>query len=62
MNLKTLENNSASSFYFNLEEDGKKLSLNLATSKLAIKENDHSYKELDVDFETFIREPRNYNY
>lgn len=45
-----------------LEKDGKKLSLNLISSKLAIKENDRSYKELEVDFETFIREPRNYNY
>lgn len=43
-----------------LEKDGKKLSLNLATSKLAIKENNNSYNELDIDFETFIRKPRNH--
>lgn len=44
-----------------LDESNRRLSLNLATSKLAIKDNDGNYKELNTDFETFIREPRNYS-
>ena len=44
-----------------IEEENKKLSLNLISSNLAIKENDDNYIELNVDFENFIREPRNYN-
>lgn len=42
-----------------LEEQDKKLSLNLSTSKLAIREN-NKLQELDVNFENFIKEPRNF--
>jgi|GEM_PF-4337306 len=44
-----------------IEDENKKLSLNLTSSNLAIKENDNNYTELNIDFENFIREPRNYS-
>jgi hypothetical protein len=44
-----------------LYDENKKLSLNLTTSKLAISERNKIHKELDVDFEFFIREPKNYS-
>ena len=44
-----------------IDDENKKLSLNLRSSNLAIKENDDNYIELNVDFENFIREPRNYS-
>ena len=40
-------------------DDNRLLSLNMDTSKLAIKNNEENYEELEVDFETFIREPKN---
>lgn len=40
-------------------DDNRLLSINLDTSKLAIKNTEGNYKELKVDFETFIREPTN---
>jgi hypothetical protein len=44
-----------------IEGENKQLSLNLTSSNLAIKENDNDYTELNIDFENFIREPRNYS-
>jgi len=43
-----------------LTDENKKLSLHLETGKLAVKENENTYTELGVDFETFIKEPVNY--
>jgi len=59
---KSLKSNSLQWLDIGITEEGnKKLSLNLTTSKLAIKENGKDYKELKVDFENFIHEPRNYS-
>jgi hypothetical protein len=60
--IKKLYTNGAQSLDIGiLDDESKKLSLNLTTSKLALRENDKYIKEFNVDFETFILGPINYS-